>query len=416
MKKLLPVLGIPLLTIAVCVAVTGISGAETNREHIPPITLNSADVLSGNLLKGEKYTIDAAVINDGLFNLYSISSEYGDIKVESSAALINRINELNALATMEKIERSGVFKDSVVEGVKAPVKGAVDLVTSPVETTKGFVEGAGKFLSNMGRAIVSNDPHQDNVLKVAVGYDAAKRAYAFEFGINPYSDFTPVTDQLGKIARSAVAGGLVPRATMAAVDKKAVNVARVFGATKNLRKLVRDNSPGDLYELNKNKLLSIGVPLTQTESFLKNYNYDPQETTFLVGALEQVKNAQDMGLFIVSATKATNKSDAFLHRLIAQMIQEYDARVKPVKQILLVDGTLHFLTSGRELVLPVPTDYIFKTEAVTKKLSILNKEVEKMDKVSSKKIWFTGKVHESAQEMFESTGWKVVNRSELIQN
>ena len=46
-------------------------------------------------------------------------------------------------------------------------------------------KGTGQFLSNLGDSIFSGDPDQDNVVKTVLGYDAAKRQFAFEFGIDP---------------------------------------------------------------------------------------------------------------------------------------------------------------------------------------------------------------------------------------
>ena len=51
----------------------------------------------------------------------------------------------------------------------------------------------------------------------------------YEFGIDPYSDYEPAMDRLGEIARAAVAGGLVPRAAMAAIDSDVVMVMRISG-------------------------------------------------------------------------------------------------------------------------------------------------------------------------------------------
>ena len=111
--------------------------------------------------------------------------------------------------------RKEVFGDALVASVKAPVKGAVALVTSPIDTGKDIIEGTGQFLGNVGSSIFRDDPDQDNVVKVALGYDVTKRQFAFEFGIDPYTDYDPVADRLGEIARSALAGGLTPIAAMA---------------------------------------------------------------------------------------------------------------------------------------------------------------------------------------------------------
>ena len=69
------------------------------------------------------------------------------------------ITELNALEMMQEMARKKVFGDALVEGVKAPFKGAKALVTEPVETGKKVVEGTGQFFSNVGAVIFSDDSY-----------------------------------------------------------------------------------------------------------------------------------------------------------------------------------------------------------------------------------------------------------------
>ena len=182
-----------------------------------PIILKASEQLPANLIKGDNYRIAETIQNDGAINTYHLDTDDGFIFAESTAELLVRINELKALAKMNKMEHKGVFKDSLVTGVKAPVKLAEDLVTSPIKTTKHIIKGTGGFISNAGRSIFSRDPHQDNILEVALGYDATKRNFAYEFLINPYSNYEPVVLRLGSISKAAVTGGILPKVAMTAV-------------------------------------------------------------------------------------------------------------------------------------------------------------------------------------------------------
>jgi hypothetical protein len=390
------------------------SAASDTKLQSLPIILKSKNVLEKDLLQGENYTINPTVMNDGLINTYHLTTDYGSFEMESTAGLMNRINELNALRKMEALEQSGVFKDSLVEGIKAPIKGAVDLIKSPIETTKGFLSGTGKFLSNMGHAIVSDDPNQDNVLKVAIGYDAAKRAYAYEFGINPYSSYEPLINRLGQIARSAVAGGLVPRATLSVIDEDFATVMSISAFTKNIRKLLRDNSPSDLHKINKEKLEKLGIASPMTEAFLSNYSYDPQERTLLVAALEQMHGVQGLEIFISAADTSTNRSVAFLYRLIAEMMAGYHTKVAPVERIAGTGSTLFLQKKDGTLVLTLPMDFVFKTKKIAAKLDSFNKGIQVPDKVTGKELWIAGKIDREALTMFETDGWKVTENANSI--
>jgi hypothetical protein len=377
-----------------------------------PVTLKAENVLPKTLLKGKNYRIEDEVQNDGLINTYKLVTDYGPLRVESTGELMIRIMELNALVAMEEMDRKNVFGEAVVEGVKAPVKGAAALVTSPVETTKGIVTGTGRFLSNVGRSFVSDDPDQANPLSVAVGYDTAKRKFAYEFGIDPYSSYDPAMDRLGEIARSAVAGGIVPRAAMAAIDSDVVKVMRVSGTTHSMRKLVRDNPPGELRKINKKKLEKMGIDPSLVEAFLDNYRYNPQEETILVGELESMKGVKGRDVFLGKASLAANRSVALFHRLIAQMMAGYHAKVGPAERIQMVEGVLHLKRKDGKLVLLSPVDYVFWTDKLEGKLNAFERGVQKMTGANGKELWISGRMDEGARAQFEKRGWKVQENAE----
>lgn len=110
-----------------------------------PIVLNASEVLPQEIIKGINYAISEEVVNDGLINTYKIKTGHGAMLAESTAELMNRIQEFKALELMQKVKCSEVFGDAVVSGVKALFEGVANLVTDPVDTSKDIVEGAGQF-------------------------------------------------------------------------------------------------------------------------------------------------------------------------------------------------------------------------------------------------------------------------------
>ena len=107
----------------------GLSAAAEYQQT--PVLLKAGDELPKDILKGENYQVGGEVRNDGLINIYQLTTDYGPLTAESTAELMERITELRALTAMEELERTGVFGDALVAGVKAPVRGVVDRVTSP---------------------------------------------------------------------------------------------------------------------------------------------------------------------------------------------------------------------------------------------------------------------------------------------
>lgn len=400
---------IPAIFFVVMAASVTVNGAEQrNAEFLTsPIVLHAKDVLPAKLIRGNNYVINDRVQNDGLINTYELKTPYGSVTVESTEQLMARINELNAIQVMAEMDRQKVFGDALVAGVKAPVKGAINLVKAPVETTKGAIEGAGRFLSNIGRSVMSDDPHQDNAIKVALGYDAAKRGFAYEFGINPYSSYEPAMSKLGEIAQASVAGGLAPRAAMAAVDSGVVTALRVTGTAEGMRKLVRDNPPGELEKINRAKLEGMNINPSLIDTFLNNYAFDPQEKTLLVGELERLKGIKGRETFLAAASLVTRQQVALFYRTTAQMMAGYNTEVSPVSSIERIGGTPYLMKKDGTAVLVLPLDFIFRTKQVASKLKTIDSGLEKTGGITAKELWITGKVDKDARKMLTDAGWKI---------
>ncbi len=403
---------IVLISVILTLLVSGTAIADESYIQTP-LTLKASEVLPAGVLKGLGYEIDEEVINDGLVNIYSITSEYGKFEAEGIAELRMRIAEIKALSLMEEMEKKEIFGDALKEGVKAPFKGVAALVTEPVETGKSAAKGVGQMFSNIGRSFVSDDPDQDNPASVLVGYDVAKRKFAHELDVNPYSDNEPFREQLGKISKAAVAGGLTPRVAMAAIDSTAITVARITGTTKAMKELVRDNPPGKLDKINRKKLEAMGVSDSLTEAFLDNYTYDPYEETLLVGELEAMQGVAGRENFIAVANKASDASVARYYRLMSQMMGSYHTNIKGVKEIRNIKGILHLHRDDGVIVILSPVDYVFWTQRLDNRLNEFETVLKEVADVKNKEIWITGQFDKNSREQFEDFGWTVINNAEV---
>ena len=400
-----------LISIFLIIPTLGIAtGSETYTQA--PLKLKASEVLPPGVLKGLNYQVDEDVVNDGLINIYSITSDFGEFEAEGIAELRMRIAEIKAMSLMKEMERKEIFGDALKEGVKAPFKGIAALVTEPVETGKSAAKGVGQLFSNIGRSIVSDDPDQDNPASVLVGYDVAKRKFAHELDVNPYSDNELFRKELGKISRAAVAGGLTPRAAMAAIDSTAVTVARVTGTTKAMKELVRDNPPGKLDKINRKKLESMGVSESLAEEFLDNYTYDPYEETLLIGELEAMQGIVGRENFIAVANKASEASVARFYRLMAQVMGAYHSNIKNAKEIRNVKGILHLYREDGVIVLLSPVDHVFWTQRLDNRLNEFETGLNEFKDVKKKEVWVTGEFDQKAKKHFEDRGWNIIEHSE----
>jgi hypothetical protein len=382
-----------------------------------PIELQAADVLPKSLLSGPNYRVQPKVKNDGVMNTYGLETSEGSLRVESTAHLLMRIAELNAMQKLAEMEKTEVFKDALVKSAKAPINTAKGLVTEPVETVKGVATGIGNWFTDVGRSITSDDPHQPGVLSTAVGYAPVKRAFAYDLGVDPYTDYEPLQDQLSAIARVAFAGGLTPKLAFAALQKPAPTasaVLRVTSTADGMRKLVRDKSPAELESINDEKLEAMGVPNDIRKEFLRNPAFNPQEETLLVGELDSMQSVAGRELIIATAAQVTQPSVARQKRLQVQMMSQYVAAEKRPARIVVLSGSPFLLTGEGVIVGLAPLDYVAWTPALQHKVNAVQADLDAMAGIKGKQLWLEGVFTDAARQNLTAHGWQLREKTGMI--
>ena len=68
------------------------------------------------------------------------------------------------------------------------------------------------------------------------------------------------------------------------------------------------------------------------------------------------------------------------------------------------------------IIVPLPVDYIFWTEAVAAKLQAFENGLARIKDVKGKELWISGKVEHNAGTQFANRGWKIIQdvNSKLI--
>ena len=66
----------------------------------------AADKIRGIKPVGDNYTIKSPVRSDGLFRVYDLTTPYGPFTVQGDQMMRMRLNELRALAELEKLSQS----------------------------------------------------------------------------------------------------------------------------------------------------------------------------------------------------------------------------------------------------------------------------------------------------------------------
>lgn len=196
-----------------------------NAQETGGIRVKVDTFLPAELISGPHYTMAPKAEVRRAIAFFKLDTSYGKTEVAGTVALLERIDELRAIATLENMKKTDVYTDALKKSAGGPLDTAKALVDDPLGTVSDTAKGLGSFFADIGYAIVSDDPSQENVAKTALGFGAAKRKLAHQLGVNPYSSFEPLQDHMSEIAWTMVGGGLTVTAAFSQIGNTAGQVA-----------------------------------------------------------------------------------------------------------------------------------------------------------------------------------------------
>lgn len=382
--------------------------AEAAGDPLP--VFRASELLAGKNLSGPGYRVEERVRNNGFINIYSVAVDGKSYAVAGDASMRVRLRELAALHRMEQISRTSVYKEAVKKGAMGPLRTAKGLITSPVETVKGIGSGFATFFKGVGHSMFGGASEQEEgVLKTALGFAAAKRKFAYKFGIDPYTSFPPVKARLNEISWAGVAGGLTVSAAFNAIPGPAGGVLSGTKAGDAMNRLIRDRTPAELKKVNAAKLRLMGVHDYVAELFLEHPKFSPTQKTHLIEALALVGAGGRQG-FIQRAVLVQDETMAFFMRRWAEMIFAYHRRVSRVARIVRLGRAPFVQRPDGVLVGLFPIDHLAWTDAIARRHASNLKSIGGIPGVTGGEIWISGTISPKARQELESENWVVKDR------
>ena len=380
----------------------------------PATTLSAAKILPPDLLSGPNHRVEERVYNDGFLNRYTVLSKFGGFVAVSTPMLRKRIAEINAMVRMEQIQGTKEFAASMKEAGTDTLAGFKNLVTKPVDTVKGAVSGLAVAFRRAGDALTGpkRSDSEDSRVKDLIGFSKTKREYAYELGVDVYTDNEKLQDRLNEIAWAGYGGGLTWAAAMSAVPGGAGLAITISGSHKLLNEVFRTTPPVDLRRMNGEKLKAMDVHPEVADAFLNNSVYSPRYQTLLVHALDQMKGVGNRATLVRLAGASTDKDIAYFRQRQAEMYAGYHKTVAPFETIIALGEFAAARTAKNEVVFNVPLDHLVWTEAMATLLTAADKRVTQATRPANKQLWVAGTVSARARKEIESLGWQVQERSE----
>jgi len=319
-----------------------------------------------------------------------------------------RLQEVQALVKLNEISQSDAFAQAVGQSVKNTAGAVVHVATNPVQTAAAMPQGVGRFFKGLGKSAknvgesvggaVSGGDGENAVdaagdaAKSVTGASKAKRAWAKQVQVDPYSSNPVLQKKLGELADASAAAGLA---------MKFVPMSYA-GTIASLNGLAWDMPAEDLAALNGQKLAALGVTEATRKALSRNHAYTPTQATGLVNALDRLKGVAGAdGAVALAARHAKSEDDARFYRRAAEILARYQTTVGPIAR--LVERPTLFVGEAASgvLVMPVPYDELTWT-AEADDVSA-NPEL----KGASREIWLSGRCSERARQELAARGWVV---------
>ena len=405
-----------LITIALGFVAGGfLLNAPADVSYEKPPVFQAAHILPAKLLKSPYHSVGSKVPNDGLMNHYTIKSKFGTVMADSTAELKIRVDEMKALAAMERVSNSKQFTRQMKEGGKNVVAGAKSLVTRPVDTVKNAFAGIGALAGRAGDALMGDPPSdaEDSRIENAIGFSSTKRDYAAEFHVDPYSTNPLLQKRLEEISWYGYSGKITASAVSAVIPGGVGVFVSAAKTSDWLEGIPVQTPPSELRKANREKLAGMGVSADVIDLFVGNTVYSPVLQTKLVQELARMNNTADRGIFVKFAVLARSANVAFFRAHQAEMYANLN-KVTPVERFVAVGTNAAARLANGTVVFCFPSDYLVWTENNARLAESLDRQVSALSDVRGKEIRIAGGISQNARKALEDLGWKVLdNQKEL---
>ena len=388
--------------------------AQSQYEQVP--VLSASKILPPDLLAGPNHRVQERVVNDGFLNTYTIDSKFGQVKAVSTALLRERILEINAMASMDKLKGTKEYGTAVKESALSAMVAAKDMVFQPVTTLKTAASGVAVAFRRAGDSLfgAKRSDAEDSKFKNLIGFSNYKREYAFDLGVDVYSRNEILQDRLNEISWVGWAGGLTVSAAMAAVPGGAGIAMTAIGTTRLTREIFKNEPPADLRRKNTEKLNAMGIDPSTVELFINESIFTPREQTILVSALDEMRGVSDRDRFVQLAALTNDVDMARFRQRQSEMYAGYHKAVSPLVQLISVGQVPAARAKDGALVFNFPIDYLVWTDSLARLVANTDAVLSQLPGVTRKELWLTGTLSPKARSEMKRLGWITFENAEAL--
>ncbi len=381
------------------------------------------DIVPNLALKSEAYSISPIVELKGFAYSFRVKSVYGDYQVEGVPQLKTLLHELEVVRALEEISQSEAFASSLSSSLASPVVTTVGVAKRPIASVTGLPGGIVRYLGgklyqvrrgsdkaletyrnfrNKDEAPEAEDedkekkPIGESASKLSrkhLGYDSAKRRWARQLGVDPYSKNEILQESLGRIAWASSIGGVA--------GDFVVPSSEVFSYAGKARELVWDRPAYQLEREIVDILKDCGLEKGLIHEFRDTPFYSLTEKMELCLGFKRFRDSGDVSFLVDFSLRAENDEDAALMIRTVGILITYSEQVAGIASIGERRGMLYACSDRGYDIYPLAVDYLHWTPLVYD--ALLSEELQS----DKREIWVSGRVSSIAKLRLRTHGWEV---------
>jgi hypothetical protein len=400
----------------------------------------AVDLLAPSLLAGPQFEVAPEVELKGHQGSFKIKSDYGRLDADSVEIVQQRVQEISALAELERLSGLKVFGKSAANSIKRTGSALYNVFRNPEATAKAIPQGIKTKVSNTwasiklktkelgddarGKIRGDDAPPEFNAFLADppvtpektwedraksqgtkfgldyIGYNRARRELTKELGIDPYTSNPQIEDRLDAFAWSYLAGGATTGLTLGAITGGTA-AAFVLSKSNKINKLVYDLPPEDLKKRNLEELKKVGLTSDTARNFLRNSTFTPTMQTAIVDLIVQNWQAEGWAELLRYLRFVDSEVEArfVVNSLRMGLAQPAENKVK---QVMLVGVNPVFVRRDGSIVIPAPVDYVHYNAKF--KAFLGEPQLRGRDNVN---MQISGKLSALAEQALAARGWAV---------
>ena len=374
-------------------AVSFFTHSPTTAEYETPSVLDARAILAPDVRKGKHHTVLDEVVPFRYTHRFRIASPYGQFEAYGEDMLRTRIQEIQAIATMDaEVNDLHGLAAGAKHAILSPFTFVLNLFTEPTETILTIPKGMWRMATRIGEMSTGKRGKlEDTKNEELIGLSGIKREVADYFGVDVYSSNRVLQEKLNSLSWAGYAGHTAVGLATIPIGGPAGAVLTGTSFSTTIGEILRNQAPEELRRLNRERLKIMNVDDSLIEAFLKHPWYSPRHETVLVQALFEMYTVNNRQAFVAVATSAAFEEEALFFQRMAEMLFSYHRNVKPLHEIVVIeDRLLMGLTRNHTLVGVLPVGYLpWRAELAEAVETVTNWKATRH--VENVELWIAGK-------------------------